>query len=759
MEIKIGLLFSLTGTTSITEKGQYEAAVFAMSEYQEKGYAIEAITRDICSDPLKSAQEAEALAKEGVKIFIGCYTSACRKAILPILEKYDCLLVYPTLYEGHECHPNVFYAGEVPNQQVRTLLDYFTNQYGNKVYCIGTDYIYPRQTNDQVRTYLQEVGGTVVGEAYVPFGQRNFYKILEDIHLKKPDAIFSTLVGNSVISFYRQYKRVGVQPEELPIFSPITKETEIAAMGHEYGAGHYSSAGYFQSIASPLNAEFVTKFHRAVGKDRAISSVMFNTYLGTKLVIDSVLEGKSTDYRHVFHHLSARTLETAGGQVYVDADHRHLARPVKIGKAQADGQFEIVWDSEGSIPPRPFRAKLSQTERLNEVVLETWGRVSEEAILVLSERREVLYLSSKAAQMTGLHEEQLLTRKRLQDIYQSFHTQHYQASHQHVYMLKPKRNEVVKDSLFAFGHIETFSEGYRQELEVAKLASRSAANVLILGETGTGKEVMARTIHEQSDRKQGPFIAVNTGLLPRELITSELFGFVDGAFTGAKRGGSIGKFEAAHGGTLFLDEIGDMPLELQVVLLRALETKRVVRLGDTKEREVDVRIIAATHRNLAEEIAYNGSFRSDLFYRLNVLSITIPALRERTEDIAHLSRELLQQFVQLYGEGPESISNEGLQAFIQYHWPGNIRELKNVLERAFLLAGKDHQQIELDHLPKTLLGYYKRKERQPTSMKNYEKQLIEQALKEAKTVKAASERLGIARSTLYRKIKEYGVII
>src|SRR5699024_10065699 len=142
---------------------------------------------------------------------------------------------------------------------------------------------------------------------------------------------------------------------------------------------------------------------------------------------------------------------------------------------------------------------------------------------------------------------------------------------------------------------------------------------LILGETGTGKEIMARMIHEQSDRKDNPFIAINAGAIPKDLIASELFGYVEGSFTGAKQGGAIGKFESAHKGTLFLDEIGDMPLELQVILLRAIETKRIVRLGDTQEREVDIRIIAATNRDLEEEIAYNDGFRSDLYYRLNVL--------------------------------------------------------------------------------------------------------------------------------------------
>src|SRR5699024_9409206 len=150
VQINVVILFSFTGTLSITEKGQYDAACFVIHQLHRQGHTIEVIAKDICSDPHRAALEAEALARQGVKVFIGCYTSACRKAVLPILEKYNCLLVYPTLYEGQEDHPNVFYTGEVPNQQVHTLIDYLMSQYGKRIYLIGNDYIYPRETNSQV---------------------------------------------------------------------------------------------------------------------------------------------------------------------------------------------------------------------------------------------------------------------------------------------------------------------------------------------------------------------------------------------------------------------------------------------------------------------------------------------------------------------------------------------------------------------------------------------------------------------------------
>src|SRR5690625_2593096 len=220
---------------------------------------------------------------------------------------------------------------------------------------------------------------------------------------------------------------------------------------------------------------------------------------------------------------------------------------------------------------------------------------------------------------------------------------------------------------------------------------------------------MARTIHEQSDRKYEPFVAVNTGAIPKDLIVSELFGYMEGTFTGARKGGAIGKFESAHQGTLFLDEIGDMPLELQVTLLRAIETKQIVRLGDTTERDVDIRIIAATNKDLEEEIAFNNSFRSDLYYRLNVLTIDIPPLRERPEDVEALTWKFMKEFQTIYGNGPNKIDEEVMQFFVEYPWPGNIRELRNIMERAFLLAQEKSPTILKNHLPRNIKGYYNRK--------------------------------------------------
>ncbi len=758
MQIKVGLLFSFTGTTSITEKGQYDAACFAIHQFQQQGHLVEVIARDICSDPYKAAKEAEALAQQGVKVFIGCYTSACRKAILPILEEYNCLLVYPTLYEGQEDHPNVFYTGEVPNQQVHTLLDYLMNAYGNRIYLIGNDYIYPRETNAQVKAYATEKNGEIIEEEYVPFGHREFHHVIQDIILKKPDVIFSTLVGQSVPSFYKTYHQMGLDPNSIPIFSPITKETELEAMGHEVGAGHYSSASYFQSLDNPLNQQFVERFNTFFGENKSISSVMFNTYLGVEIIIDAITNIKSYEPRKIFQYISGRKIDTECGLLRIGSKKRHLSRPVKVGRALPNGQFEIVWDSANNIQPRPYKLKITRRNQLNEIVLNAWGQISEEAIIALSEDRTIQYMSRKAEEMTGLNNGDIVTPKMLEKIETTYDVNSYKSELKTLFILK-KNYQKSLDPIYQFGNMYTQNSIFQQELETATIAAQTTANVLILGETGTGKEVMARAIHGESNRKNGPFIAVNTGAIPKELITSELFGYTEGTFTGAKKGGSIGKFESAHNGTLFLDEIGEMPKELQVILLRAIETKKVIRLGDVVERPVDIRIIAATNRNLQEEIAYNNSFRSDLYYRLNVLSIDIPALRERPEDIEALAWKFMDEFQGVYGSGPKKIDSEVMQLFIEYPWPGNIRELRNIMERAFLLSRGKSETISTNHLPRNIQGYYQREIKSDLSLKDVEKKMIAQALMETNSVQEASKKLGIGRSTLYRKMKELEISI
>lgn len=282
--------------------------------------------------------------------------------------------------------------------------------------------------------------------------------------------------------------------------------------------------------------------------------------------------------------------------------------------------------------------------------------------------------------------------------------------------------------------------------------------VMLLGETGVGKEVFARAIHQSGAKSATPFVAVNCGALTRELLASELFGYAEGAFTGARRGGLAGKFELADGGTLFLDEIGEMPLDMQPHLLRVLQDGIVVRLGDTRERRVSVRLIAATNRDLKSEVAA-GRFREDLYHRLCVTTLRLPSLRERPSDIDLILDHLNSRFAAKYGCPLRHIDRHVRAAFRDYHWPGNVRELQNVFESAFALS--DSETIDASLLPDEIRATSCTPEGATnassaplcTSLENLERQAIYAAVANAKgNISRAAKLLGISRSTLYVKL-------
>jgi PAS domain S-box-containing protein len=292
---------------------------------------------------------------------------------------------------------------------------------------------------------------------------------------------------------------------------------------------------------------------------------------------------------------------------------------------------------------------------------------------------------------------------------------------------------------------------FLETVELARKAADSTSNVLLLGESGTGKDVFAQAIHNTGIRNRGPFVALNCGAIPRELIASELFGYVEGAFTGASRGGKMGKFELANGGTIFLDEIGEMPLELQTSLLRVLETKTITRVSGNDVIPVDVRIIAATNKDLSLEVS-QGKFRQDLYYRLNVFSIRILPLRERNADIALLSKKFLDILCTKFKKVPMQLDKKVLEVFNQYPWPGNIRELQNVLERIVNVC--NDTIISINHLPVEMRSAKTRGSLMP--IENYEKELIESLLElHNRNITRVANELGIARTTLYQKIAKY----
>jgi two-component system response regulator HydG len=298
---------------------------------------------------------------------------------------------------------------------------------------------------------------------------------------------------------------------------------------------------------------------------------------------------------------------------------------------------------------------------------------------------------------------------------------------------------------------------YIEVLELAETVAPTDSTVLITGESGTGKEVLARYIHRLSDREDGPFISVNCGALPENLLESELFGHVKGSFTGAVKD-KDGLLVAARSGTFFLDEVGEMSPSLQVKLLRALQEREVVPVGSTRPVDIDVRVIAATNRDLEEEMR-RGTFRSDLYYRLNVISLHMPPLRERADDVPLLADHFLSRHL-VDGE-PLSIDEDVLDSLRRYDWPGNVRELENALERAAVLAGGG--TVEREHLPDRVVDPPTERLVSDKAPANPTLETIERAYilwvldAEDGNKARAAEVLGIDPSTLYRKLNRYGV--
>ena len=301
------------------------------------------------------------------------------------------------------------------------------------------------------------------------------------------------------------------------------------------------------------------------------------------------------------------------------------------------------------------------------------------------------------------------------------------------------------------------NEKFKSIIAEAAVVSKSASNVLLLGESGTGKDIIAQAIHNASARKNGPYVAINCAAIPRDLIASELFGHEEGAFTGSRRGGRQGKFELADGGTIFLDEIAETPLEIQAVLLRVIEDKCIVRIGGNQIRAVNVRIIAATNKDLIEEVG-KGKFRKDLYYRLNVFNIHLPPLRERTDDIPLLVDLYIKKYETALGKTIGSVDEEIWNIFLQYSWPGNIRELQNVVERMVNYASSNHLTVDL--IPHEILDVDQthRYHLDLDSPETIEKRLIRHLMTLKFNKNEIAEQLNISRATLFRKMKKYGLM-
>lgn len=330
---------------------------------------------------------------------------------------------------------------------------------------------------------------------------------------------------------------------------------------------------------------------------------------------------------------------------------------------------------------------------------------------------------------------------------------------------KYMRLNVNNRAVYTFDDIIGDSKNIVRVKEIAKRAARTSSAILIMGESGTGKELFAHSIHNESFRKNKPFVAINCGAIPSELIESELFGYEPGAFTGASNKIKFGKLEIASGGTFFFDEIESMPLNVQIKLLRALSSKRITRIGGIKEIPIDIRIISATKKDLLQE-AELGQFREDLYFRINIINLSIPPLRDRKDDIPLLAKSFINYIVEHSNLSPVRIDPEFYEALKYYYWRGNVRELRNVIEKVVLL--NDKGTITVNSLPREVLSSYKYKSLKSKLathaietkgnkdlLKTGEEIIIEFVLKEENwNLTSTAKRLGISRPTLYRKIEE-----
>ncbi|MGC2779196.1 MAG: transporter substrate-binding domain-containing protein [Bradyrhizobium sp.] len=358
---RVGVLFSRSGLMEVTESEHFFGTALAIQEINEAGGVlgreIEVIAYDPGSAPETFRKLADRLLTEdGASVIFGCSTSAERKAVLPAIERRNGLLWYPSLYEGFEYSPNVIYTGPAPNQNAFQLAEYIVRKHGPRVYLIGSDYIYPRESNRIMRDLVESYAGRVVGEQYVTMEATDaeLTRGLDAIRESSPDVVFSTIVGRTAQRFYRMYARSGFDPKRLPIASLTMAEGEVRAIGAEHCAGHLTAASYFGTLARDSNDRFKTAFAASFGTDTPVSMWSASAYAQIKLFALALQQAGSLDTQKLVEAALGLSLEAPEGPIRIDPDNNHVWVTPRIGRVRADGQFDIVWESKSPIKPDPY---------------------------------------------------------------------------------------------------------------------------------------------------------------------------------------------------------------------------------------------------------------------------------------------------------------------------------------------------------------------------------------------------------------------
>jgi urea transport system substrate-binding protein len=365
--LRVGVLHSLTGTMAISERAVVDATLLAIDEVNQSGGVLgrrlEAVVRDGRSDWPTFAREAERLIVEDrVAVTFGCWTSACRKQLKPIVEQHRHLLFYPLQYEGLEQSPYIVYTGAAPNQQIIPAVRWAADNLGSRFYLVGSDYVFPRTANAIIRHVVEILGGTIVGEDYVPLGSRDTRAIVQGIQRARPDVILNTINGDTNISFFEDVRRAGITPDDVPTMSFSVAETELRSMNLEHVAGNYAAWNYFQSIQRDENRTFLSRLHATYGTSRVADDPMEAAYVAVHLWALAVHDARSIEPDAVRRALGDQSYPAPQGVVYVDPETQHTWKMVRIGQIRPDGQFDIVWDSGKPVRPAPYPPYRSRAE-------------------------------------------------------------------------------------------------------------------------------------------------------------------------------------------------------------------------------------------------------------------------------------------------------------------------------------------------------------------------------------------------------------
>lgn len=365
--IKVGVLHSLTGDMAISERSVAEATLMAVKELNARGGVlgrpVEAVLGDGRSDLEAFAEAAEQLiARDETAALFGCWTSASRKTVLPILKRHDHLLFYPVQYEGLEQSPYVVYTGAAPNQQLIPAVKWSVDNLGTSFFVVGSDYVFPRTAGAIMRDQLMSLQVDLVGEVYLPLGSTDVEPVVEQILAARPQVILNTLNGGTNVAFFKELRRRGVTPERIPVMSFSIAEDELRTMGAEHLAGDYAAWNYFQSLDTPENRSFVSRFKARYGAERVTDDPMEAAYFGVFLWAQAVEDAGSFEPRLVRQTIGDQSLLAPGGVVSVDASTHHTWKTVRIGKIRKDGQFDIAWTSDRPVRPVPYPVYRSRSE-------------------------------------------------------------------------------------------------------------------------------------------------------------------------------------------------------------------------------------------------------------------------------------------------------------------------------------------------------------------------------------------------------------